>query len=123
MTAGNPNPRECADLLRGAEAHARAILREKTHWGDPLAHLVRAGAASTRGETERALGLLESAETGFATADMALHLAATRRRRGELLGGDTGRGLVAAADAWMSGQAIKSPERMTAMLAPGRWVQ
>ena len=123
MAGSNPNQREAQSLLKGAEGHARAILREKTHWGDPLAHLIRAGAASTRGETERALGLLESAEAGFAAADMALHLAAARRRRGELLGGDAGRGLVAAANAWMSGQAIKNPERMTAMLAPGRWLQ
>src|SRR6266540_680047 len=123
MAGSNPNQREAQSLPKGAEGHARAILREKTHWGDPLAHLIRAGAASTRGETERALGLLESAEAGFAAADMALHLAAARRRRGELLGGDAGRGLVAAANAWMSGQAIKNPERMTAMLAPGRWLQ
>jgi serine/threonine protein kinase len=121
MAGSNPNPREAQSLLKGAEAHARVILREKTLWGDPLAHLIRAGAASTRGETERALGLLESAEAGFAAADMALHLAATRRRRGELLGGDAGRDLVDAADTWMSGQAIKNPERMTAVLAPGRW--
>jgi hypothetical protein len=108
-------------LLRGAEGHARTILREKTRWGDALALLLRAGAAATRGETERALSLLEPAETGLAAADMALHAAVARRRRGELLGGDTGRGLVAAADAWMASQAIRNPERMTAMLAPGRW--
>jgi hypothetical protein len=29
--------------------------------------------------------------------------------------------MVAAADTWMGGQAIKNPERMTGMLAPGRW--
>jgi hypothetical protein len=108
-------------LLEGAERHARAIQRQKTRWGDPLALLVRAGAAATRGEDERAVERLEAAEAGFAAADMALHAAAARRRRGELTGGDAGRGLVASADAWMTGQKIKSPERMTAMLAPGRW--
>jgi tetratricopeptide (TPR) repeat protein len=108
-------------LVRGAEGHARAILRQRTHWGDPLALLLRAGAAATRGEGERALVLLESAEAGFGGADMALHAAATRRRRGELMGGDAGLSLVASADAWMTGQSIRNPERMTAMLAPGRW--
>jgi hypothetical protein len=113
--------RERRDLLRGVEGHAGAILRERTHWGDPLAVLLRAGAASTRGESERAVRLLQSAEAGFDAAEMALHAAAARRRRGELMGGDAGRTLIAAADAWMGGQSIKNPERMTAMLAPGHW--
>jgi hypothetical protein len=52
---------------------------------------------------------------------MALHATVTRRRRGELMGGEAGRDLVAAADAWMSEQAIMNPARMTQMLAPGRW--
>jgi hypothetical protein len=108
-------------LLRGAEEHARTILREKTLWGGALALVLRAGAAATRGETERALSLIEPAEAGLAGADMALHASVARRRRGELLGGDTGRSLVASADAWMSGQGIRNPKRMAAMLAPGRW--
>ena len=115
------DPTERRDLLRGAEEHARTMLREKTRWGDALALLLRAGVAATRGETERALSLLEPAEAGLVAVEMALHAAVARRRRGELLGGDTGRGLVAVADAWMTTQTIKNPERMTAMLAPGRW--
>jgi hypothetical protein len=82
---------------------------------------VQAGAAATRREAKRAQGLLESAERGFTAADMALHAAVTRRRRGELMGGEAGSDLVAAADAWMSGQAIMNPARMAQMLAPGRW--
>jgi len=109
------------ELLRGAEGHARTILRERTQWGEPLAFLLRAGAAATRGEAEPALRFLQSAEAGFGAAAMALHAAAARRRRGELMGGDAGRGLVGSADAWMAGEGIRNPERMTAMLAPGRW--
>jgi serine/threonine protein kinase/tetratricopeptide (TPR) repeat protein len=108
-------------LLRGAEGHAETILRQRTRWGDPLALLLRAGAAASRGETESALSLLVSAEAGFVAADMALYAAATRRRRGEVMGGDGGRELASAADAWMTGQSIRNPERMTAMLAPGAW--
>ncbi|PYQ02687.1 MAG: ATP-binding protein [Acidobacteria bacterium] len=115
------DPGERTALLRGAERHAKSIIRERTHWGDPLALLLRAGVAATRGDTSRAVPLLESAEAGLGAADMALHAAAARRRRGELIGGEAGHGLVAAADAWMTGQSIKNPERMTAMLAPGRW--
>jgi hypothetical protein len=108
-------------LLRGVERHAQAILREKTHWADPLAHIVQASAAAMRGEAEGARRLLESAEAGFTAADMALHAAASRRRLGDITGGTAGGELVAATDAWMSGQGIKNPARMTQMLAPGRW--
>jgi len=113
------DPDERRALLRGAEAHAQAMIREKTRWADPLALVVQASAAVMHGETERAVTLLESAEAGLVPAGMALHAAVARRRRGELLGGDTGRGLIAAADAWMTSQNIRNPERMTAMLAPG----
>jgi hypothetical protein len=116
------NPAERSELLRGVEGHASAMMRERTHWGDPLALLLRASVAATRGETSRAVPVLESAEAGLVAADMALHAAAARRRRGELIGGEMGHGLVAAADAWMTGQGIKNPERMTAMLAPGQWL-
>jgi serine/threonine protein kinase len=119
--AQRENPSERDALLRGAESHARAILRERTRWADPLAFLLRAGAAATRGETARSLALLEPAESAFTAADMALHAAVTRRRRGELMGGEAGSDLVTAADAWMSGQDIVNPARMAQMLAPGRW--
>ena len=122
VAAQTMNPAERSDLLRGADGHASAIMRERTHWGDPLALLLRASVAAMRGETSRAVPLLESAEAGLVAAEMALHAAAARRCRGELIGGETGHGLVAAADAWMTGQSIKNPERMTAMLAPGRWL-
>jgi hypothetical protein len=121
MAAQAPNRGERDELLRGVEGHARTILRERTQWGDSLALLVRAGAAATRGEGEPALRLLQSAEAGFDAAAMALHAAAARRRHGEIVGGDAGRDLVRSADVWMDGQGIKAPERMTAMLAPGRW--
>jgi len=93
------------------------------YWGQPLALLVRAGAAATRERMEAAVRLLASAETGFRAADMALHAAVAQRRRGELIGGDEGAALIDATDAWMPGQSIKKPAGMTAMLAPGGWVE
>jgi hypothetical protein len=108
-----------ARLLRGSIRDARRIEREKAPWGDALARLLRAGIASAAGDRPQAALLLESAEKAFESADMALHAAVARRRRGELAGGDDGRALVEAADAWMAGQRIQNPARMAAMLAPG----
>jgi eukaryotic-like serine/threonine-protein kinase len=109
------------ELLRSAQKDARRIERERVRWGDPLGALLRAGISSLRGEREESLQSLASAETGFAAADMALYAAAARRCRGVMLGGDEGRALVDAADAWMRNERIRNPERMAAMLAPGSW--
>ena len=52
---------------------------------------------------------------------MSLYAAAARRCRGLIIGGAEGATLVSEADAWMRNEGIRNPERMTAMLAPGRW--
>jgi serine/threonine protein kinase len=112
-------PIEQRGLLGLAEQDARRIAREKMAWSTPLAGLIRACVAARRGDQETAGKLFDQAARGFDAADLLLHAAATRRRHGELIGGDPGKRMVEAADAWMMGQQIKSPERMTAMLAPG----
>jgi hypothetical protein len=108
-------------LLREADRVGARIRRERTEWGSALATLLSAGAASLRGRGRDALASLSVAEAGFDAAQMALYAAATRRCRGLLLGGEEGCALVESADAWMRNERIKNPERMTAMLAPGRW--
>ena len=63
--------------------------------------------------------MLDLAERGFDAVDMALQSHAARRRRGQLVGGAEGTALVQAADAWMAGQGVVAPARLTAVLAPG----
>lgn len=108
-----------ACLLCEAERNARRILREQALWSNPLAELLFAGVAACGGRPEVARGHLEAAAKEFDDVNMALYSTVTRRRLGELLGGDEGRDLVEAANAWMAGQGIKNPARWTAMLAPG----
>lgn len=105
-------------LLR-VERAARRIEREKMAWSTPFAPLLRAGAAAVKGEMELAVQLLSRSVAGFEAGDMALYARAARRRLGEVLGGDKGRELVDEADAVMRSEAIASPERLSAMLAPG----
>jgi len=93
--------------------------REKMPWGTALALLARAGVAAGRRNVKEAVCLLATAEATLTAADMALYAAAARRRQGELTGGDQGRALITAADAWMSEQQIQNPARMAAMLVPG----
>jgi hypothetical protein len=63
--------------------------------------------------------LLEDAARRLDAAGLHLHAAAARRRLGELVAGDPGRRLVEQADAWMKGQNVCRPDRMTGLLAPG----
>jgi hypothetical protein len=89
------------------------------HWSDPLASLLRAGAARARGDTASALRFVARAAEGFAASEMNLFAAAARRREGELRGGEQGRALAEGATRWMLEQGVVNPERMTAMVAPG----
>jgi len=106
-------------LLRVATRDARRIARERMPWSNPLAELLLAGVAATRGQTERALELLRAAAAHAEAADMALHAAVARRHQGLLIGGDEGRQLVEPSEAWMRSQKVQNIAGMVAMLAPG----
>jgi hypothetical protein len=109
-----------AGRLEEAERAAATIIREDLPWANPLAALLRAGAASGRGRIEDALELLVEAEGAFEESDMTLYAAAARRARGLLLGGDGGRALVDAADETLRAQRIVDPGRFARYLAPMR---
>jgi eukaryotic-like serine/threonine-protein kinase len=108
-----------AALLAAAETSAAELGREKAEWVHPFAAVLRAGAAAQRGDTAAAVALLHRATAGFLERQMGLYAAASKRRLGQLLGGENGTALVREADAMMTEQGIKSPARMTRMLASG----
>jgi eukaryotic-like serine/threonine-protein kinase len=116
-TAGNQKER--ARRLKIAEKSAQRIAKEKVGWAAPLATLIRAGIANNRNDKSAASMLLSEAATLFRAHEMELYAAASRRRLGEILGGDHGRQLVSESSSWMASQRIKNPEAMTRMLAPG----
>jgi serine/threonine protein kinase/tetratricopeptide (TPR) repeat protein len=107
------------ELLRSAERDALDIHRERMPWSAPLGSLLLAGVSSLRGDDGLAVSRAREAVRGFDAADMALHAAVSRRTLGKLLGGDEGAGLARQAEAWMASQAVKTSDRLTAMLAPG----
>jgi hypothetical protein len=111
--------RSRATLLRAVERDASAIDAEPVLSARPLATLLRAGAAHARGERDRAVALLRDAIDGFDGAEMALQATVCRRVLGSLVGGDEGRTLSDASEAWMAGQGVKNPARMTELVAPG----
>jgi hypothetical protein len=114
--ASGADPRS---LLRIADGDARRLGREDVAWAQAHARFIRAGIARLRGDLSGARVNLEDAAVRYTAAGMHLCAAATRRRLGELLGGDAGGALVADADSWMMGQQIRNPKRMADLYAPG----
>jgi tetratricopeptide (TPR) repeat protein len=109
-------------LLRSAERDARRLDREGMAWSKALAYPIRAGLAAARGDTSRAASVFAEAVTQLEAVDMNLYAAASRRRLGEILGGDEGRAQVDRADSWMRQQGIQNPARMADVFAPvGIW--
>jgi hypothetical protein len=81
-------------------------------WSSPLATLLRAGIAATRGDVTSAEAFLVDATRGLGAADMALYAAAARWQRGRLLGSDAGREETRAASAWAAGEGVVDWPRM-----------
>jgi hypothetical protein len=106
-------------FLSIAEGQARQIESERAPWATGHVAFIRAGIALARGDETGAIELLSAAEWAYESSEMHSYAAATRRRRGELIGGDEGQHLVSRANAWMLSQDIRNPARMTAMYAPG----
>jgi hypothetical protein len=105
--------------FRCAKRLARALERERTLRSRAFARLIQSGVAFAGNDMRVARQLLMEAAQDFDIIEMRLHAAATRRRLGQLIGGDDGRAMVVQADGWMTAQTIKNPVRMTAMLVPG----
>jgi serine/threonine protein kinase len=110
-----------SSALRRARRDARRLNRERAPWAHALARLIQAGAARTRGRLDRAKAELEAAEVELRRCDMHLYAAAAQFRRGHLIGGDAGRGLIAAADQWMRDQQVVNPPRLVNLFTPGAW--
>jgi hypothetical protein len=115
-TTGTTN-RHVNEALRTA----KKLARRHSRWACATALMIQACVASVKGQREAAVDLLERAETAFRLADMSQCVAACQYRRGGLVGGETGAGLIADAEAWTRAQGIANGARIFDMLAPGRW--
>jgi len=106
------------ELLRVADREARAIEKQHAPWGLALAELIRGGRESALGRPQ-AIASFERAEAAADSAGMFLHANVARRARALLMGGNEGRQLRIKADANLSQESIRNPERLTALIAPG----
>lgn len=90
-------------------------------WTAPLASLVDAAVADAEGDAARAATALRAAAERADAAHMTLHASSARYQLGRLLGGDDGERLRREAEAAMSAEGIRAPERIATMILPGRW--
>ncbi len=105
--------------LRHVTRMARQLERESVGFARVYAHLLFAAVAKQRGQDTVCAARLREAIRLSAQNDMAFHLAAARRRLGQLLGGQEGNALLAESDAWMAKEGIVNAERMCEVVAPG----
>ena len=118
QTAVLSSPRHPGRLrvaLRDADALDR--LRRETATG--AARLIKGAVSAARGDRAAAVGELDAAIAAFDAVDVALHAASARRRKGELVGGERGRALVAEADERLRAEGIADPARWAAIYAAG----
>jgi hypothetical protein len=112
------NLAEASSLMAEADRDARLLEREGMPCPAAYSHMIRGVLAALRGDPARAALLLKEAAERFEAVDMRLCSAAVRRRRGELIGGESGRTEIGCADDWMAKERIQNPDRMTAMILP-----
>ena len=95
-------------MLGVAEDEAKAIAGDDLRFSAPFAAQIRAALSFLRGDRDQAIGELEAARDGFATADMRLYEACAKYARGVLRGD---RREIDSALAFMRTQHISRPQR------------
>ena len=106
--------------LKDAEDCARRIGREGVGWAEALAGLLSAGIADVRGERELSLSRWREAELAARRHGMELFARSAAYRVGVTLGGDVGEAAVQEIRTTLASQQIRDPDRLCALLAPGR---
>lgn len=107
--------------LAEARRLARRLAKEKMSWASLAGSIVTASVANATGDRPGAIAALREVLAGATEAELMLHVAAARFQLGSLLGGDAGRDMVVHADEEMASRGVRSSERMSARLVPGRW--
>lgn len=110
--------RERGRLVDIAKLAARRVEQQRTDWAQVLSELLRAGTAFMVGRPDQAVKLLRHAEKLGVEHEMFLHVASTRRRLGQILGGAEGAALIAEGTRWMTDQGIRNPDAMQRTILP-----
>jgi tetratricopeptide (TPR) repeat protein/predicted Ser/Thr protein kinase len=114
LLASRESPRE----VREAARWTRSIRRFRFPYAAAAHAGLRGCLALCRGKHARAASLFDHAAALYDEASMVLDAAAYRYRRGQLVGGDEGAALIAAAESELRVRGIVCPERWVATVVP-----
>ncbi len=106
--------RKVRERLDVADREAKALESERVAWAEPLAAILRAGAASVRGHAGRVVESLRRAAITADSAGMALHAAVARAHLAMV-----DHEAAAKAEAWLGEHGVVEPKKLAAMLCPG----
>ncbi len=87
--------------------------------GKPFGRMIDGACAYIAADRDQAIQSLRDALVLLEPHESRLHMAVTRRRLGQTLGGDQGAAMIEEAEGWMRGQTITHPGRVSAMHLPG----
>lgn len=93
-------------------------VRENQIWKG-FAAMFQGALAADRGDRDACMLALQRSLAHLEVEGTAMHVAAARRRLGQMLGGDRGRELLAAGDAYLHAQLAVSLEATTELHCPG----
>jgi hypothetical protein len=114
LSAGVASKRR--DLIAIALAEARQLQRDDTTWPHALAERIFGLAALASGDSEKAVARLVRSEAMFSALGMESEVAATKRIRGGVIGGDEGASQIASADDRLRRSGVKNAPRFAAAL-------
>ena len=97
----------------------RRMEKQKTPISTVNAAVLRPAILLQLGNKKEAIALLRKAISNAEEHDMILHLAASRRRLGELLGDEKGDKFIQEANAIFAQEKIANPDKMIEVFAPG----
>ncbi len=118
LVAATQHPSAAKRHVAAARRLGRRLCNEPIDWGTLCGTLVLAAVAVARADNQRAQSLFDRAAHLADDLGMAMHAAVARWRRGELIAGDEGRQLVAAAKSAFAEQRVAAPAAMAALLSP-----
>ena len=107
------------EILVVAERFAADCARSRSTLAQGFGLLIDAALTVSRANQERAIAKLQLAEERFREVGAAHYVAASCRRRGELLGGEDGTALIRQADLELTELGAMNPSRMVDRLVPG----